>query len=345
VPEPPIQPEMLTLARTARGLTQVELARQTGISQGLLSRAETGAVELDRERVEAVAAALGVPVRFLQRPPLVAEGMSACVFHRKRNALPVSKARQIRAVLDLTRIQGGSLVADRLPTVLLQRSSPSADGYVSPEDIARDTRKLLSLPEGPVGDLVATVEAAGVLVIARDLGTRHLDAISSWPTDGRPMVLLNSVAPGDRQRFTMAHELGHAVMHADPGTADEEQADRFASEMLMPSATIRPELGGDLSIPRLLQLKRRWGVSMAALVRRARDLGTISDYRYKQLNIEFSKSGYRSSEPEPMECERPKLLARIATERLSAGESLESLADMAYMSIEDFVAEFTEGVR
>jgi Zn-dependent peptidase ImmA (M78 family)/transcriptional regulator with XRE-family HTH domain len=339
-----IQPETLALVRTARGYTQVELAHQAGLSQGLLSRVETGAAQIDEDRARALAAALNVPTRLLARPSLEDEGLSACVFHRKRNALPVSKAKQIRSILDLARIQVTELVAGRLPDMTLERVSPTADGYVSPEDIARSTRKLLSVPEGPIQDLVALIESAGVLIMAKDLGTRHLDAISSWPGTARPMVLLNSMAPGDRQRFTLAHELGHAIMHQAPGTADEDHADRFASDLLMPSAMIRAQLHA-IDMGTLTRLKRRWGVSMAALVRRARDLGTINDYQYKQLNIEFSKSGYRTREPEPMECERPRLVTAIVDERRRAGESLESLADMTYMSVEDFTAEFAGGAR
>lgn len=112
--------------------------------------------------------------------------------------------------------------------------------------------------------------------------------------------LINAHAPADRFRFSLAHELGHVILHREPGVTatQERQADEFASEFLLPADTIRTELKqGRLTLPRLLELKHRWGVSMAALLRRASTLGVVSDWQYRNLMVELSAVGYRKQEP------------------------------------------------
>jgi Zn-dependent peptidase ImmA (M78 family)/transcriptional regulator with XRE-family HTH domain len=334
---PGVPAPLLTLARTARGETQADVAKRAGISQGLLSKAESGLVDLDLERLERLAEALAVPISLLTHRTEESDSLVACVFHRKRSTLPVSKAKQIRALLDLTRLQIERLLDAETPPLTLPRLAPTSDGYTTPADIARMVRQELRVSHGPLADLVGAVESAGVLVVRRDLGSRRIDAIAGWPAKGRPIFLLNTEAPADRRRFTMAHELGHAVMHETPAEGrEEEEADRFASELLMPAGVIAPELV-NLTVPRLVELKDRWRVSMAALVRRGRDLGTITDYQYKQLNIEFSKAGYRTREPTTIEDEVPRLVKDVIARRRARGETEDQMASDALLSTSELI--------
>ena len=334
-PGPANVASMLVLVRTARGMTQGEVAKRAHLSQGLLSKAETGMLSLDRGRLAAVARALDVPVdRFTSSAP-PDDVLSACAFHRKRSSLSVSDAKRIRALLDLTRLQVEGLVDERTPELGLPRQSPSADGYTSPEDIAESVRRVLTEVTGPIANLVHEAEQLGVLMVNRNLGAPRIDAIGTWPAGHRPLFLLNSSAPADRKRFTLAHELGHTVMHPAPVPDQEAEADRFASELLMPAAEIRAELH-NLSLARLVALKQRWRVSMAALVRRARDVGTISDHEYKMLNIEFSTAGYRTREPVDIADETPTLITEIIQRRLSAGETVTELARTAHQHEAEF---------
>lgn len=333
----PDVPGMLLLLRTAQGLTQGELAAAAGMSQGLLSKAETGAAELDSGRLEALASALAVPLERLsaEGPPRTV--LSACAFHRKRSSLSVADAKRIRALLDLTRMQVEPLVSADARPLRLVRESPTGDGMVSPEDIARDVRARFSVSGGPLPNLVAEVEAIGVLVVGRHLGSAHLDAVGSWPEGRRPMFLVSNEAPADRRRFTLAHELGHAVMHPRPVEEQEQEADRFASELLMPASDIRGDLV-KLTLARLADLKAAWRVSMAALLRRARDVGAISHYEYRRLNIELSTAGYRTREPVTISGENPRLVADAVSRRLRAGDSLADLARVTGQLESEFVS-------
>lgn len=320
--------------RLSRGLTQSQVAAKTGISQALLSKAESGMVVLDDERLKLLAEVLDVPVAALRltRRHL---GASSYIFHRKRSTLPVSKANQIRARLDMTHLQVAAILGDTRPPTRLQRTPLPEDGYVTPEDVARDLRDEFSLGHGPIENLVQVLEDAGVAVLRTDLGSTRIDALVSWPPQHWPLVMLSSHAPADRQRFTLAHELGHAVMHEIPTEDQEPEADRFASEFLMPAESIRVDLS-EVTIPRLAKLKAKWKVSMAALLRRARDLGQITESQYKQMNIEFSKAGYRKSEPVEIPHESPSMVQRAIENRLGNGESIFEIALAAYMSPSSF---------
>lgn len=305
---PMADPVMLTTARQSRGLTQSGLARAAGLSQAFISKAEAGLGELDSERLDRIAAALEYPVSLLTLHSEEHSFVSSCSFHRKRRSLPVAKVRQVHACLDIARVQAEELLRDLpIPSVRLPQAPVTDDGVTGPREIAQLARSALGLPPGPVACLTAAVEEAGVIVLSWDLGHTQGDAVSQWLPGHRPVMLLYRGAPGDRLRFSTAHELGHLVMHTLPVDGQEVQADLFASELLMPAAEIRDELR-NLDMPALARLKARWGVSMAALMRRGRDLGEVSDYRYRELNIELSKAGWRTREPVEVPGERPRLL-------------------------------------
>lgn len=328
---------MVQLVRVARGLTQTELAKRAGLSQGLLSKAESGAVDLEDGRLAAIATQLDVPVARLTTSEPIGGVLSACAFHRKRNSLPVSDANRIRANLDLRRMQIDTLLPISEVGVTIERTPPSDDDWDNPETIALEVREAMGLGDGPIPDLVSAVEKAGAVVIVTDLGVARIDAIGSWPSGHRPVLMLNARTPNDRRRFTLAHELGHAVMHQLPTDDQESEADRFASELLMPSNTIRDELT-KLDLPKMVMLKPRWGVSMAALIRKARDVGSISDYDYKRLNIALSTAGYRTNEPVPLHEEFPHLVDLAVRQRLDDGENITDLAAKALMTPNEFDA-------
>ena len=328
---PVADPVMLTTARQSRGLTQSGLARLCGLSQAFISKAEAALGELDGERLERVAGALGYPVSLLSLQSEEHSFVSACSFHRKRSSLPVAKVRQVHACLDIARVQAEELLRDLPVTgIRLPHIPPGDDGVTGPREIARQVRSVFGLPPGPIANLIAAVEDAGVAVLSQDLAHAQGDAVSQWLTGHRPVMLLYRAAPGDRLRFSTAHELAHLVMHTMPVDGQEEDADLFASELLMPAADIRDQLSR-LDMPTLAKLKARWGVSMAALIRRARDLGEISDYKYRELNIELSKAGWRTREPVEVPAERPRLLADAVAFLRSKGLTDNAIASRGRM--------------
>ncbi|WP_217711129.1 ImmA/IrrE family metallo-endopeptidase [Actinomadura sp. NAK00032] len=326
------QPGMLVLARESRGLTQTEVARAMArisgerVSQAWVSKAEAGRTPLSGLRLAWYAAAVGYPPQVLCEDPQVSGVGIGLVHHRKKAALGATALRRIHAELALARRQVGGLLAEVGGPVRQRFVRIGVSALDTPMDAAQQVRELWDVPSGPVEDMVALIERAGGLVLMRDLRTADLDAVSQWDGDQPPLVLANAMASGDRLRFSLGHEIGHLIMHAQPAATalQEREADQFASELLMPASDIRDELGGRLDLDRLLALKQRWGVSMAALARRAQALAVISDWQYRNLMIEMSTLGYRTKEPGAIPNESPRTLhtlARLLVDQYSAQEA------------------------
>lgn len=186
-----------------------------------------------------------------------------------------------------------------------------------PECAAQLVRAKWAIGTGPVGHLVRLLENHGVLVVFSPPQTASVDAYS-FESRLRPVVVLNPIKRDYyRQRFDVAHELGHLVMHTDaePGSRIiEEQANRFASELLMPATEIRdllPATMGGNVWRNLSKLKEQWGVSMQALLFRARRLGRLGDVSYRNAMTTISARGWRRDEPGLINTiEQPSLLPK-----------------------------------
>lgn len=301
----PANAHMLILARESRGLSQTELARRLKVTQGYISKLESGLIEVPLDRIDSIANVLDYPPEFFEQQPRFGE--SPCLFHRKRQTLPVSDLKRIEAEVTIA----GLVVRNLMHGIEVEAESTfpvmDIDEYESPEAIARLVRRHWHLPSGPIRNLVRTIEAAGGIVVRHTFGTQKIDAISQWPSGEAPLFVVNADIPWDRVRFTLAHELGHLVMHSVPSSLIEAEADRFAAEFLMPEEEIAPQLA-HATLPRLAQLKAFWRVSMAALARRAHDVGAITERQYRYLFMQIGRLGYRKVEPNPIEGEEPTVL-------------------------------------
>jgi Zn-dependent peptidase ImmA (M78 family) len=193
------------------------------------------------------------------------------------------------------------------------------------------------LPRGPVENVVDLIERAGGIVILSRFGTDLLDGISFRSEGLPPLFFMNKEVPGDRFRFSLAHELGHIVMHTIPADDQtmEMQAHRFAAALLMPAADIRPYLN-TVTLSALARVKAYWRVSIKSLIKRAHDLRLITDHYYKVLNIQYNKS-FKEGEPVDIPQEEATLLKRMVNyHREKLGYSVQDLASLLYMQ-EDYV--------
>ncbi|HEX9357740.1 MAG TPA: XRE family transcriptional regulator [Streptosporangiaceae bacterium] len=349
------QPRMLVLTRESRAMTQGELARAMQalegpsgkVSQGYVSRAEAGRLTVNGERLGLYARALGYPAQLLCLSENEVGAGPGLVNHRKKQATSAADLRRIHALLNLTRIQLRALLTGVARPAGIGIPHISVDDYDTPEDAARRLRAEWGIPKGPIDSVVTIVEAAGALVACRELvppvpldsggESVPVDAVSGCPPGEDPVVLLNVGTPAERQRFTLAHELGHMVMHVVPHPEQEKQANRFAAELLMPTQQIRDQLQGQIDVPLLLSLKAKWKVSMWALLRRAHSLGTISDWQYRSLAVEMSSLGYRTIEPAGLEPEMPTVVTSVVNLLLRHGHDVDELAGASYLHTDEFV--------
>ncbi len=336
------QPSMFRLAREYRGLNQGELAKAAGLTQPTVSRIESGMVSISNENLQCLASALEFPPSFFSQSPPAASG-ATCVFHRKLQSLGVRETRRIHAIFDVMLMELAALYQNveftpskpPIPRI----DSDAFDGNA--EHIAELVRSYWRLPPGPIANVTSMLEDAGVIVVRVNLGTDKIDAISQLTDKMPPVIFVNASKPTDRMRFTLCHELGHLVMHSCSFEDMEAEANRFASELLMPTRDFRAELRPPVNIPKLSSLKLRWRVSVAAMVYRAGSLGIISDRRKRTLYSRISQLGWRKGEPDVLSPEEPKLVSEIIDfHTQDLGYSIEDLAELAHVTPGEFRAGF-----
>jgi len=327
--------EMLTLAREARGKTQVKLSKDTGISQSKISKIESGNRPLADDDVAAFAAALSYPSEFFYRGGKQ-YGQGTVCHHRKRQSVGIEKLRQIHACMNVMRMATSDLLNGVEINATHSFPLMEVDDYGTPEQIAQLVRQTWQLPLGPIKSMIGVAEAAGGIVVPCDFGTDKLDAISQRPEASPPFFFVSTTAPGDRLRFNLAHELGHIIMHSAPAPGQEEEANAFAAEFLMPAKEIKPQLR-KLDMAKLTDLKRHWKVAMQALIMRAYTLGVITDRQRRSWFMRFGKLGYRKAEPVAIEREEPALIRRVIDfHRQQHGYSDSELCRAARLTEQEF---------
>ena len=316
---PHFNPGLLTLARESREVLQSELSETTQIPQTLISRFEAGIALPNDEQISSIADALKYPADFFFQEDRIFGFNASVFFHRKRADMPAKTLRRIHAVLNLTRMRVNRLMLSASISPPMELMRMSVDEFESPENIARQLRALLHLPLGPVNNLTAAVEDVGVIVVQHKFGSARTDAVSEWIPGHLPIVLMNTddSIGGDRYRWTLAHELGHLIMHRFPSEEMEDEANRFASEFLMPQAEIKHQLR-NVRLSNLALLKGIWKVSMGALLERAKQLGTISSTQYRYMRVNFGRLHYNTREPAELDfpMERPTLLSELVNTHL-----------------------------
>ena len=305
-----LHPDRLALARKRRGLTKRALADALGIAPLTLTRYEKGDTAPSPEQIDRLAGALGFPSGFLTGADLDEP--------RKENASFRSMSSMLASERDAALAAGA--IAFLLSDWVEQRFDlpepdvPDLRGE-GPRGAAVALREHWGLGEKPIKGLVRLLEAKGVRTFSLVERTRGVDAFSLWRR-GRPFAFLNTLKSAEHGRFDAAHELGHLVLHrhgAPRGREAEEEANAFASSFLMPSADVLAVLPRARSLDQMVQAKKRWGVSVAALNHRLHKLGATTDWQYRTFCIELQRRGWREREPEPMARERSVVWEKVLT--------------------------------
>ncbi|NBB50996.1 ImmA/IrrE family metallo-endopeptidase [Rhizobium sp. CRIBSB] len=197
----------------------------------------------------------------------------------------------------------------------------------TPVAAAAAVRAAWGIGEKPIANMVNLLEAHGVRVFSLVEETRHLDAYSFWRNE-KPYVFLNTLKTAEHSRFDAAHELGHLVMHRHMGSnhkTAEDEANAFASALLIPPNDLVSKLPRAQSLQQIIQWKKRWGVSAAALNYALRKNDLISEWHYRGNYIQLNKLG-REHEPEGMERETSQVWKKILTALWAEGVSISHIA-------------------
>ncbi len=309
-----INPAMIALGRESRGWTQTDLASAIRAAQGTVSKYELKLIPIPEFHINEIGRALDYDRSFFEQSDLIV-GLGGDFLYRKRARLTARDQRRVEAEANIRKIQvvrllRGAAIEERYPFPAIPLEEIA--GRRGPERAAQEARRAFRIPRGPIRDLTRVLENAGAIVFVINFGTDLIDGTNIRLPGIAPLLFLNANVAGERHRFNLAHECGHLIMHFSTAfTGDpEDEANAFAQEFLMPKEEIRSDLR-NLDLAAALRLKRVWGVSMAAIIKRAHELGQISDATYRRLFTQMGAKGLRTREPESLPFEQPEAFARL----------------------------------
>lgn len=287
--------------REIEGETGAETAERLGVSPSLISQIERGQRPLTVDLTP-----LGYRNDRFTLPEM------SDPHHRQLSRTRVTSRRRAKELLRL----GGELFEEIAPGRLrsetrLETLGPLTD-YNAISELTEHVRDMLDLQlDVSIRNLTRAVERAGVCLVPIS-GMDGIDGISAWvegKSGPRPVIGLNPSVPGDRFRLTLAHELGHLVLHDGSGEHCEQEANRFASLLLFPDAAFEEVIPPRPQIRDFAAIKADWGVSIAALIYRSHEEGVVDDGRYRSLQIQMSK--WRRREPGEFPAAYGQLLGRL----------------------------------
>jgi len=308
--------ERIKMARHAAGFSLRALAEKADISHTAISKYEKEDDVPSSDVLIRLAKALGVKVEYFFRPTKVV--LQVAPSYRRRTRLPVKQQRAILGEVQdwLERyVAVESYFAEKSAFDLPDDFPARITSQEQVESVAERLRKHWDLGHDSIENLIEVLEDRGVKV-GLVKGHDAFDALTFWIGDGIPVIAVKGDLPGDRQRFNLAHELGHIILDPVEGLNAEKAANRFAGAFLVPQEAARFELGQQrqtLDVFGLHLLKHKYGLSMQGWIFRAKDLGIITESAFVRHNKEFRQRGWHINEPgDPIEPEKaPSRMERL----------------------------------
>jgi Zn-dependent peptidase ImmA (M78 family)/DNA-binding XRE family transcriptional regulator len=316
-PLPKAIPERIREAREARGLMPEEFAELLSVSRQAVAQFETGQISPSGEVMAKIIATTAQPPLFFVAPrerartglPFWRSLKRMEQHHRRRIARRLEWARDIAAYVDRF---------IELPNVNLPNIEFDAE-FATDEEIecaAETLRDHWKLGRVKIRNLASVLDENGIVLVRETVECPDMDAVSCWQ-GGRPFILCAAeINSGPRSTYNLAHELGHVLLHAgvevssDNLSRIEKQANRFAGALLLPRETFSQEVLGT-SVSYFESLKKRWGVAIAAMAYRCKDLKIFNENQFSYLMRQMNARRIRKVEPldDAFPVEKPSLLA------------------------------------
>ena len=300
--------ERLKKARIYRGLTVAELGEKVGCQRQTLSMYEISKSQpADKAIVERISKVLNFPIAFFYEET-VPNATGTVYFRSLLTTNKKYRNEQVVKIDILAHVY--SFLQDYVEFPEYTPLTFSDD--ISPECAANLLREKWNLGQEPIDNIVSLVEQHGILVTSFSTSTDDVDAFSRFvETEDTQTYLIaysNNKTSAARIHFDVAHELGHICLHDWSEDIEElskqefkereRQANEFAAAFLLPEESFRRDAeSGPQTLPYYKQLKKKWKVSIAAMIRRAEKLGIMTSEEYQVLMRTMQKRGIRKEEP------------------------------------------------
>ncbi|WP_339787035.1 XRE family transcriptional regulator [Paenibacillus sp. FSL R7-0313] len=348
-------PNRLRQVRLALGLSTIEFSDAIGVSRQALNQFETNRTTPGYDTMLEIESVTGFPTSYFYKPlPESNEGP----FLFRSNVTSLKKAKEMSKFL----MQQMQDTYDYFSNYIdfAKVNIPSVDFDVNSsiediEDVAVDLRKYWGLGLGPISHVYRLLENNGVMIAQLNKRIDKIDAFSQW-RNGRPFVISGAKEfSSSRLRLNAMHEFGHLLLHTDVELEErankdkefydriESQAYRLAIAFLLPRESFLDEMYST-SLTHLIELKQRWKVSIAAMIRRCKDLEVITESRYETLMRQVKKYGKNEPLDDVMEKEMPVAFSQAAKLIISHGvKSSQEIAND--LRIPEEMAETLTGVE
>lgn len=299
--------ERLKSARLYRGKTITELAEETDISKQAISQFEKGKATPSIETLLKIMNVLKFPREYFQQ---VDEDLTVNTFFRA--LLTTSKKEQL---VQVTRTKTLAKIYEFLEEYIDFPEFKILQVNIENDDIEKITlelRKYWGLGLNPINNMVNVMERNGIVVSSFKTNENKIDAftqIHKVHNVERPFVVVgDDKESAVRRQFSMAHELGHIVLHDSSIEVDElsrddykimeEEANNFAAAFLLPKESfLRDVMQYPNKLEFYVELKKKWKVSISAMIIRAFNLNVITYNQYQYLMKQLSKKGWKIKEP------------------------------------------------
>jgi len=289
-------------ARIRNNMSLRKLSEKVGVSAMAISKYERDEDVPSSKVLIRLSKALNVKVEYFFRPDLFPIESLSQVSYRKHsklgkkilNAIKESIKEWLERYIEIETIVYGSPCVFKIPKIDLV-----VNEYSDIEKIALDLRNNWELGMDPIDNITLTLEDKNIKILILDT-VDGFDACTFWVNKDIPVIVIKSNISKERQRFNLAHELGHLLLKINENLDEEKVAHRFAGAFLIPKDTFISEIGPKrkrIGIEELRILKQKYGISMQSIVKRARDLNVISQNTYKQIFIQFRTMRISKNEP------------------------------------------------
>lgn len=288
-------------ARKALGLSLRDLGGEIGLSHAAIKKYEDNEIIPSSDILIKLARALHVKVEYFFR---ALNFTLDNIQYRVHADMPERHLDEITAKI-LDQIERRVELESLFPSSPIHEFSlipKKVMGYNDIDVLANQIRKEWILGFEPLPNLIDIFEEHGIKVFEIDNQQySKFDGLSAR-INNMPIIVIGNQWSGDRQRFTLAHELGHLVLNGfyHPELDEEECCDRFAGAFLLPNQALITILGehrNQIEPREFSLLKEEFGISMSMILHRAEDVGIISNALYRQLRSEFHERGWLKIEP------------------------------------------------
>ena len=319
--------ERLRRFRLARSMSlgDLEAAINRAVKSQTLSKYENGKMQPTATTLNQIASALGVKsAQLWGEPPCYIEWIA----FRKHARLGKREQERIRAFVaeEMEKwvwLQEQIHEQNTLEFPILGATVKNLDDV---EAAAIALRHTLNLGIDPIANLIDVLEDHCIHIVEVD-ASETFDGISAVARDTNKNVLAAAIAtrssvPGDRQRLNITHELGHLILKLCGDVETEKAAFRFGAAFLAPAEQLRRDVGekrSNIQVMELLYLKKRYGISMQAMLFRLRDLRIITETYYKKWCIQINTAGWKKREPIEIPPEKPERFRQQVHRAFSEG--------------------------